>query len=83
MLDGNGLTALPPEIGQLTNLRELRLNRNRLTALPRELADLLVSGLLLQLEGNPLADPLPELIGRGAEDLAVYLQELGRWRCAI
>eukprot|EP00741_Cyanophora_paradoxa_P025148 tig00000343_g24273.t1 len=33
-LDGNGLKALPPEIGRLTNLRTLGLNRNKLAHIP-------------------------------------------------
>lgn len=35
-----GLTGLPPEIGRLTNLRELRLHGNRLTGLPAEIGQL-------------------------------------------
>jgi internalin A len=75
-LEGNALTALPPEIGQLSSLRELWLDNNRLTMLPRQLADLLTNGLLLSIERNPLADPLPELIGGRTENLAIYLRSL-------
>ena len=39
-LDGKGLTALPPEIGQLQTLRALDLNNNQLTALPPEIGQL-------------------------------------------
>ena len=75
-LDGNQLTALPPEIGQLTNLRKLRLDGNRLTALPRELADLLSGGLQISLAGNPLPGPLFELYDQGPQALASYLRGL-------
>jgi len=42
-LSGLGLTTLPPEIGKLTALRELRLDSNQLKALPPVM--LLVGGL--------------------------------------
>ncbi len=35
-----GLTNLPKEIGQLTNLSELSLNNNQLTSIPKEVCDL-------------------------------------------
>jgi Leucine-rich repeat (LRR) protein len=40
MLDvsSNRLTLLPAELGQLTNLQELYLDRNKLTSLPQSLA---------------------------------------------
>lgn len=37
---GNSLTSLPPELGQLTRLKELFISRNRLTALPNSLLTL-------------------------------------------
>ena len=75
-LGDNQLTALPPEIGQLTSLQTLWLGDNQLTALPPEIADQLDSGLLLHIDRNPLAEPLPELIGLGMGALAVYLRSL-------
>ena len=75
-LDGNELTALPPEIGQLTKLRTLQLNGNHLSVLPWQLADLLTEGLTLKLQGNPLNEPFPELLERGAHVLATYLRSL-------
>ena len=75
-LDDNRLTSLPPWIGQLTSLQELHLNGNQLTEIPRELAAQLGAGLTLGLARNPLMDPLPELILRGAAALATYLASL-------
>jgi len=39
-LSGMGLTELPPEIGQLTQLTQLELGNNQLTALPQEIGQL-------------------------------------------
>jgi internalin A len=75
-LSHNQLTILPPEIAQLTNLQKLDLSHNQLTILPPELAQLLSYRLVLYLSGNPLFDPLPELIGRGFDALAAYLSSL-------
>jgi internalin A len=75
-LHGNRLTRLPETIGNLTNLTELDLHGNRLTELPVGLAKILGRSLHLQLEGNPLGDPLPELVQRGNVALADYLRSL-------
>ena len=75
-LTGNQLTALPESIGNLTGLTELNLLYQRLTTLPRSLADRLSDGLYLELDGNPLVDPLPEILNRGANAVATYLRSL-------
>jgi internalin A len=75
-LSGNRLESVPESVGNLTALTTLILNQNKLTALPIRLADLLIGGLGLRLEGNLLADPLPELAERGAAELAAYLRSL-------
>lgn len=75
-LGNNQLRRLPPEIGQLTSLQRLELRKNRLTELPRQLADLLSLHLSLGAEGNPLAEPFPQLIRRGPKALATYLRSL-------
>jgi Leucine-rich repeat (LRR) protein len=58
------------------SLRRLALDGNRLTTLPRELADLLSGGLELGLAGNPLQGPILELYGQGPQALAFYLRGL-------
>ena len=75
-LGRNQLTIIPSEIGKLTNLKDLDLVRNKLISLPPQLADLLSKGLLLELENNPLQDPLYELFERGPRALATYLKSL-------
>jgi internalin A len=72
----NRLTSLPESLGNLTSLANLDLCKNRLTRLPRTFADLLRDELKLDLKENPLGDPLPELVNRGFEALAVYLRSL-------
>ena len=59
-LSNRELTALPPEIAQLANLRELKLGGNRLTALPPEIAQL-TSLETLSLGGNRLTALPPEI----------------------
>ncbi|MGH3721862.1 MAG: COR domain-containing protein [Pseudonocardiaceae bacterium] len=75
-LSGRELSTLPPEIAQLTNLQTLNLSINQLTALPPKLAPLLKNGLDLDLGVNPFCDPLSELISRGSDTLAAYLDSL-------
>ena len=57
-----GLTALPPEIGRLTNLKVLNLSDNGLTALPPEIGHL-TNLWVLYLVNNKLTT-LPPEIGR-------------------
>ncbi len=59
-LSGLGLRALPPEIGQLTALTELELNRNQFTAVPPEIAQLAALTTLF-LDGNQLTALPPEI----------------------
>jgi internalin A len=72
----NRLSKVPERLGNLTLLIKLDLSNNLLTTLPPQLADLVADVLDLTLAGNPLADPLPELIRRGGNDLATYLRSL-------
>lgn len=59
-LTGLGLTAVPPEIGQLTWLKKLRLGRNQLTTVPPEIGQLTWLELL-GLEENQLTTLPPEI----------------------
>jgi hypothetical protein len=79
-----GLTALPPEIGQLTALRMLFLRGNRLTALPSEIGQLR-NLEILDLCGNNLKTLPPEIVQltnlhildlRGNKDLNGLMPEI-------
>ena len=61
-LNGQGLTELPPEIGQLTDLTELYLGHNDLIKLPAEIGQL-KNLTELDLAGNKLTK-LPSEIGK-------------------
>ncbi|BCL37533.1 COR domain-containing protein [Nostoc sp. MS1] len=61
-LSGKGLTTLPAEIGQLTNLSSLDLSENKLTTLPAEIGQL-TNLSRLDLRGNQLTT-LPAEIGQ-------------------
>jgi small GTP-binding protein len=82
---GQGLTALPPEIGQLTNLTGLYLNKNQLTALPPEIGQLInLTGLYLNT--NQLTVLPPEIgqlknlahLSLGRNQLTVLPPEIGQ-----
>jgi internalin A len=75
-LSRNRLTELPESVGNFTRLTTFNLAGNQLTRLPGTLAERLVKGLNLDVAGNPLHNPLPELVNRGADALAAYLGSL-------
>ena len=60
-LSGLGLTELPPEIWNLTNLTRLDLDGNQLTALPPEIVKL-TKLTRLDLDGNQLTALPPEIV---------------------
>ena len=66
------LQALPPEIGNLANLRGLSLEGNQLTALPPEIGNL-ANLTFLGLGGNLLPSDYPIEL----PDLLAYLREQG------
>ncbi|NQT91808.1 MAG: serine/threonine protein kinase [Lentisphaerae bacterium] len=59
-LSGMGLTVLPPEIGQLTSLRNVFAHNNEFTTLPPEMSQL-ASLTSLHLHGNRFATLPPEI----------------------
>ena len=72
---GNQLTALPPEIAELTNLTTLNLSYNQLTTFPPEIAEL-TNLTKLDLRDNPLSIP-PEILAKKDEPATIinyYLQ---------
>jgi internalin A len=71
-LSGLGLTHVPPEIGLLSALTELRLQRNQLTSLPPEIGQL-AAMTVLDLADNQLTD-LPQEIGQLEELTRLQLQ---------
>lgn len=72
----NNLAALPESVGSLSRLRLIDLRDNRFVTVPKSLADLVARDVDVRLDGNPLRDPLPEIIGRGSHALATYLRSL-------
>ncbi len=72
----NRLESLPASIGRMVGLRRLYAAHNALATIPADIADALDRGLRLDLDGNPLGEPIPELLGRGTEALVSYLRSL-------
>ena len=59
-LSGLGLTTIPPEVFELTNLKQLFLDSNKLTDLPQNVGQL-TNLKVLSLSGNRLTTLPPEL----------------------
>jgi Leucine-rich repeat (LRR) protein len=76
LLPHNQLVDLPAEIGMLAGLRMLDLRHNKLKRLPPSIGRLLRTGTTIKLDGNPLEEPFPGLLERGANALATYLEAL-------
>jgi internalin A len=87
ILGGNQLTTLPAEIGRLSNLCFLDLYGNNLRSLPTTIGNLgsltqqaACSGRSdpyyhgLNLEGNPLISPPPEVVEQGTAAVLAYLR---------
>jgi len=59
--DMNRISALPSEIGLMTNLERLHLNNNLITAIPSEIG-LMTKLEYLHLKNNNLRDGLPNVV---------------------
>lgn len=72
----NDLIDLPKEIGELTRLRELHVQGNRLTILPPELGnlDMTSNKSVLKLEGNEWVKPIADQYQLGIAHLIEYLR---------
>jgi len=75
-LRNHRLTALPPEIGELTELRRLYLNNNKLTALPPEIGKL-KDIYRIMISGNPMESPPLATAEKGILAIRKYFEEQG------
>lgn len=75
-LRDNDLLELPRELGELTRLRELHIQNNRLTVLPPEIADLDLLGQksVLKMEENPWVQPISEQYLLGISHVLEYIK---------
>ena len=76
VLGTNQLAHLPSALAELEKLELLDVSHNYIEEFPRELAPLILKGLMIKAVGNPLREPLPEVIDRGPQALATYLASL-------
>lgn len=67
---------LPQEIGELTRLRELHVQGNRLTILPPAIGnlDMMSNKSVFKLEGNEWVTPIAEQLQLGISHLMEYLR---------
>lgn len=75
-LRDNDLLELPREIGELTRIRELHIQNNRLTVLPPEIAslDLLGQKSVLKMEENPWVTAIAEQYLIGISHVLEYIK---------
>lgn len=76
MLRENDLIELPKEIGELSRLRELHIQGNRLTILPPEIGnlDMISNKAVFKLEGNEWVTPIADQLQVGIGHLMDYLR---------
>lgn len=76
VLRENDLIELPKEIGELTRLRELHVQGNRLTILPPEIGNLDMSSnkSAFKFEGNEWVTPIADQLQLGIGHLMEYLR---------
>ena len=69
----NRIEAVQPDVGNLKDLRALKLVNNRISKLPATLCDIpLLSRVLIS--GNPLDGPIEEAINKGLSSLLLFLR---------
>jgi len=73
-LSGNALVDLPFWMGNLTRISRLDLSGNALTTLPEALGNLPLAEL--DLTGNPLVNPPPEILAAGTRAVVAFLRAL-------
>ena len=75
-LRDNDLLELPRELGELTRLRELHIQNNRLSLLPPELSkcDLSNSKAVVKMEENPWKEAIMEQYLLGINHVLEYLK---------
>ncbi|MBF0520357.1 MAG: TIR domain-containing protein [Nitrospirae bacterium] len=77
VLSDKQLTALPPEIGNLTKLQRLYISNNQLTALPPEIGNL-TNLQIFDVKGNPLKTPPIEIASKGIDAIREYFELLNK-----
>merc|ERR1719510_2751422 len=72
----NELIEVPEEIGELSGLRELHLQGNRLTVLPPSIGsmDFLSSRSILKLDNNPWVPPIEDQLMLGVSHVIEYIR---------
>jgi len=75
-LRDNDLISLPKEIGELTQLKELHIQGNRLTVLPPELGNLDLTGQkqVFKAENNPWVTPIADQFQLGVSHVFEYIR---------
>lgn len=76
VLRENDLIELPKEIGEMSRLRELHVQGNRLTILPPEIGNLeLISNKsVFKFEGNEWVKPIADQLEIGVSHLMEFLK---------
>lgn len=75
-LRDNDFLELPREIGELSRLRELHIQNNRLTVIPPDIANLDLHGnkSVFKMEENPWVQPIAEQYLLGISHVLDYIK---------
>lgn len=76
VLRENDLIDIPKEIGELSRLRELHIQGNRLTLLPPEIGNLDLTGnkCVFRMENNPWVTPIADQYQVGIPHVLDYIK---------